>query len=46
MEKYLYAIGLILAIIYILSGFDDFIWDLVAIFKGVFDKKKEKGTDL
>lgn len=46
MEKYLYAIGLILAIIYILSGFDDFIWDLVAIFKGVFDKKKEKEVEL
>lgn len=46
MEKYLYIIGLVLAIFYILSGFDDFIWDLVAIYRGIFRKSEVKEVAL
>ena len=28
----LYLLGLILALLYILMGFDDFIWDIIALF--------------
>lgn len=32
-EQTLYVIGLLLVILYILTGFDDFLWDIVTLFK-------------
>lgn len=41
-EKILYIIGLVIASFYILTGFDDFIWDIVTLIKAC----KYKNVDL
>lgn len=42
----LYYFGLFLVIIYLLIGFDDFIWDIISIFRTIFSKKVEPEVDL
>lgn len=40
----LYLLGLFLALFFILSGLDDFIWDLFAIFS--WEKEEEFNLDI
>jgi len=39
-ENVLYIIGLVLVMLYILTGFDDFIWDIITLFRRKSYKKE------
>lgn len=46
MNSLLSILGLILVVIFILMGLDDFIWDMVAVTKSMRQKKSRKPLDL
>ena len=46
MINYLYYFGLILVIIYILMGFDDFVWDVIILIRKLFGRDRNKDLDL
>ncbi len=41
LERTLYIIGLVVALFFIITGFDDFVWDIIALSKAIKHRKIE-----